>query len=60
MGQQVYVNYLQNNAALDRGRNIQGEIMLRQLLRCTAVIATGLLLTSQAMAAGILRYATIG
>src|SRR5437868_1332597 len=40
--------------------------MLRQLLRCTAVIATGLLLTSQAlfiseaMAAGILRYATIG
>ena len=40
--------------------------MLKQLLRCTAVVATGLLLTSQglltsqAMAAGILRYATIG
>jgi peptide/nickel transport system substrate-binding protein len=34
--------------------------MLKQLLRCTAVIATGLFLTSQSMAAGILRYATIG
>ena len=35
--------------------------MFRQLLRCTAVIATGLLLTRpRAMAAGILRYATIG
>ena len=34
--------------------------MLKQLLRCTAVIATGLFLTSQSIAAGILRYATIG
>src|SRR6266536_2031839 len=48
------------------GQEGRGEFMLKQLLRCTAVIATGLLLTSQglltsqAMAAGILRYATIG
>jgi peptide/nickel transport system substrate-binding protein len=34
--------------------------MFKRLLRVTAVIATGLFLTSQAMAAGILRYATIG
>ena len=34
--------------------------MLRQMLRCVAVVATGLFLSSQSMAAGILRYATIG
>src|SRR5215218_9679376 len=35
-------------------------IMLRQWLRGTAILAAGLFLSSQAMAAGILRYATIG
>jgi peptide/nickel transport system substrate-binding protein len=34
--------------------------MLKQLLRGIAVIATGLLLTSQSIAGGMLRYATIG
>ena len=34
--------------------------MFRQILRCIAVVATGLSLSSQSMAAGILRYATIG
>ena len=34
--------------------------MLKQLLRGIAVIATGMFLTSQSMAAGMLRYATIG
>lgn len=34
--------------------------MFKQFLRCVAVVATGLCLSSQSMAAGILRYATIG
>ena len=34
--------------------------MFRQILRCIAVVATGLCLSSQGMAAGLLRYATIG
>lgn len=34
--------------------------MLKPLLRCVAVLVTGLCFSSQSMAAGILRYATIG
>ena len=34
--------------------------MFRQILHCIAVVATGLCLSSPSMAAGVLRYATIG